>query len=600
MLYVLFLFLAVIYNLRKFGKERGAIVSSIIEAKNDSHRQMILSHHFYIFIFECFISFIVAHFISERAMAIGIISLGMVYLLLLFLGFYSYQIFIKHLEKHTQLSLWLPFRDHILKEIRVNFALVMLPILIYSLMNMTFQDGIYEEWGSFWVIGLMFNIIFVSVLTIVCSVIIMLKLIPNREITEPEYLEIINKRRMQIGMPELRVRWIETDVKNAFVAGLKLFRFSNQTMFIGKSLRTMLTMEEFDAVISHELSHVANRHIHKRVLDLLKNFFSVMVGTGFIMVAVMGLTFLYWGEDASIHSSSTAFIAVSATLLWIVFNFALLFDTIRSHEFEADAFAVMKLGASFDALKTALDKLMTPDELPDYLKLRSRPQTKKGALARFFGRYFTTHPDHASRISSLQHKIHFNLPYDHYLSSAQKISSHLSTLLKWKVLVPGMAMLLVTVVWMGVNFKQGQKTITYLQEATSEEVRQNKTLLVSINQRPTLLGPSLMYYIVKKGDQSLIDHFIDHGAEKGRTLIYLAQQKDLPLFNHYYQKFQQGLSDEEYFLILRKSAQVNFTDGYRLLVNAKRFEGLDSSYKQDLATVHKTSLPQRVPASVKK
>ena len=62
MFYILFMVLAVAYNLKKFRKERDAFLSSLIAAKNPGHREMILSHHFYIFIFEGFLALIVAHF----------------------------------------------------------------------------------------------------------------------------------------------------------------------------------------------------------------------------------------------------------------------------------------------------------------------------------------------------------------------------------------------------------------------------------------------------------------------------------------------------------------------------------------------------------
>jgi hypothetical protein len=94
MLYLLFLLLAVGYNWRKFGKERYAFLSSLMHAQESSHREMILSHHFYIFIFETFISLIVAHIISERAFEIGILGLGLLYLALLVCGFFFYQYFI--------------------------------------------------------------------------------------------------------------------------------------------------------------------------------------------------------------------------------------------------------------------------------------------------------------------------------------------------------------------------------------------------------------------------------------------------------------------------------------------------------------------------
>ena len=598
MLYVLFLVLAIAYNLKKFRKERAAFLSSLIDAKNSAHREMILSHHFYIFIFEGFLAVIVAHLITERAMQIGILGLGMVYLALFFTGLYLYQFFVRYVERHTDLELLQSFKAHLIKELRVNFSMIMLPILIYALINWTFQDSVYEEWGSLWFIGLLFNIIFVSVLTIVCSVIIMLRLIPNRQIEEPEYLEIINRRLDQIKQPAMRVRWIESDIKNAFVVGLKLLRFSNQTMFIGRSLRTTLTLEEFDAVIAHELAHVANRHIHKRVIDLLKNFISVIIGVGVLMLVIFGMTFLYWGEDAYLHTASTTMWCVFACMGWMIFNYSLLFDTIRSHEFEADGYAVIELGASFQGLKSALEKLTTPEELPEYLQKMAKKKTEKGYFAKWISRNFSTHPELSQRISFLEHKIANGLPFNYYISTPQKIRMWLGHLLQWKVSIPLAFSFIFSMVWMAWTIKNGNEDIDFIARSSKVEIFKNKKLADRINSRPQLIGSSLMYYVVKKNDPELIDYFLRKGADKGKTLVYVSQLKDYDLLNRYYVKFQDQLTEDEYFLVLRKTAQNNFTEGYRLLVNAKQFEALNPEYKNDVARLHQTT--NRKPASVQK
>ncbi len=594
MFYVLFLVLAVAYNIRKFRKERDAFLSSIIAAKNPGHRQMILGHHFYIFIFEGFLALIVAHLITERAMAIGILGLGVVYLALVFVGFYFYQFFIRYVEKHTQLDLCGSFRNHLTKELRVNFAMIMLPILVYSILNWAFQDNRAEDVGSLWFIGMLFNIIFVSVLTIVCSVIIMLRLIPNREITEPEYLEVINKRLAQIQQPNMRIRWIETDIKNAFVVGLKLLRFSNQTMFIGKSLRTTLTIEEFDAVIAHELSHVANRHIHKRVIDLMKNFISVIMGTAVLMFTVLGTSLIYWGEDAHLHTAATTVWCVLLCLSWMIFNYSLLFDTIRSHEFEADAYAVIELGASFEAMKSALEKLSVTEELPEYLVARTRKKSDKSRFATWLYRHFSTHPELATRIKFLEYKIAKSLPFNHYVSTPQKIRIWLGHIMNWKISVPLSTCFVLSVAWMSWNFKKGQEAIAFINDSSTEAIIKNKSLISRINSRPQLVGQSLIYFVVKKKDEKLIDHFLSNGADKGKTLMYISQLQDYEMLQKYYVRYQNKLSEDEYFLVLRKTAQLNFTEGYRLLVNAKNFEALSPDYKEDVSRLHQTN---RKPAS---
>lgn len=592
MLYALFLVIAVVYNWRKFRRERSRFLSSLIEAKDSSHREMILSHHFYIFVFEGFLSLVVAHFISEGAFAIGLIGLGTVYLLLLFTGFWLYQLFVRYLEKQTNLSLLKSFRRQLIQEVRVNFAIILLPIFIYSIINMTFQDGVYEEWGSLWFIGLVFNIIFVSVLTIACSVIIMLKLIPNREITEPEYLDVINRRLHDIEMPSLRIRWIETDIRNAFVVGLKLFRFSNQTMFIGRKLRTTLTLPEFDAVIAHELSHVANRHIHKRVIDLIKNLLSVLIGVGIIMVFLITISLLWWGEDASFHAGMTASFIFMSCFAWVFFNYALLFDTIRSHEFEADAFAVLKLGADPEAMKSALKKLSAPEEMPDYLRGKIKVSQKKN----FFQRHFSTHPDLDTRIESLERKILLNQPFNHYVSPLKKLKSSIGTFMTWKVLVPGFTIFMVTAGYYVNTYRESRKILSFIQKSEREQILKRDIASV-INSRPMPLSPSLMYYIVKKQDEVLIDHFLKNGADKGRTLIYVSQTRNLNLLQKYYTLLKDQISQEEYFKVLKKTAEMNDTQGYRYLVNADKFESLDSESKQNIARFHSKAHRNRAPAS---
>lgn len=595
MLYAFFLVIAVVYNWRKFRRERRSFLSSLIDAKDSSHREMILTHHFYVFVFEAFLSFIVAHFISERAFALGMIEIGIVYLILLFSGLFLYQFFVRYIEKQTSLSLLESFRRQLFQEVRVNFAIILLPIFIYAIINMTFQDGVYEEWGSLWFIGLLFNIIFVSLLTITCSVIIMLKLIPNREITEPEYLDIINKRITDIELPYMRVRWIETDIKNAFVVGLKFFSFSNQTMFIGRKLRTTLTLPEFDAVIAHELAHVANRHVHKRLIDLIKNLLSVIVGVGLIMVFLITVSLLYWGEDASFHAGMTASFVFMSCFAWVIFNYALLFDTIRSHEFEADAYAVLKLGADVDAMKSALKKLAEPNELPEYLKGKINTSQKKN----FFQRHFSTHPDLESRLDSLEMKLELELPYNHYVSPLKRFRATIGSFMTWKVLVPGFAVLMVMTGYYVNGYRKAHKALGYINKLPAEQLMKRDIASV-INSRPTPLSPSLMYYVVKKQDPALIDHFLKNGADKGKTLLYVSQTRNFALLERYFGLLKNEISEEEYFRVLRKTAEINDTQAYRFLVNAEKFEQLDSESKQSIARIHSQAERSRGPASVKK
>ncbi len=592
MLYTLFLVIAVLYNVRKFSKERTIFFNSLISATNIQHREMILSHHFHIFIFEAFLGFIVSHLISQGAFVIGLLGFGAIYIILIVAGLFLYQYFLKFVEKSTGLVLRESFNHHVIKEFRVSFALILLPILLYSLLNWTFQNDPGAEGDSFWILEFIINFIFVSVLTISCTVIIMLRLLPNREITEDVYLEIIKKRLTQIDVPKMRVKWIETDIKNAFVLGLKLLRFSNQTMFIGRNLRTMLTLEEFDAVIAHELAHVANRHIHKRVIELIKNFVSAFIGFGLLMLLIVTSFHLYFGEDMGLYEKQVALVCLIVCTSWLFFNYSIFFDTIRSHEYEADAYAVIELGANFSALKSALEKLTISEEMPEYLKSR----TKKPRKNNWFFKIFSTHPELEERFASLENKISKGLPFNYYVSTPQKIRKSLSFFLDWKVSVPLAGVFSICIIWASFSVREGSHMVSLIREGNTETILKNKDIAHKINQKPYLIGKSLMYYVVQKQNPELIDHFLKAGAEPGRTLIYLTDTRNFDLFRGYYMELGQALSQDEYYLVLLRSASVNFTEGYRFLVNSPKFDSLNG-YGADIPRLNKPSAKARQPAS---
>jgi hypothetical protein len=87
------------------------------------------------------------------------------------------------------------------------------------------------------------------------------------------------------------------------------------------------------------------------------------------------------------------------------------------------------------------------------------------------------------------------------------------------------------------------------------------------------------------------------GADPGRTLIYLSQAKNFDLFRGYYPALATNLSEDEYYLVLLQSANSNFTEGYRYLVNSEKFDSLHPDFKADLAKNHKPSTKDRRPAS---
>lgn len=598
MLYVVFVIFALLYNIRKFFREKSILLSSLNQASSESHRHMILGHWFYIFIFETFLGIIVAHLISERGLELELFEIGLIYIVILFVGLLLFQIFIRHLEKLSSLELKKLFNQHLLRELRVSFTLILLPIILYSVISWAFQDS-YEEWGKFWLVGVLANILFVSVLTISCTVVIMLHLIPNREITEPEYLETINKHLTSINVKGMRLRWIETDIKNAFVVGLKLFRFSNQTMFVGKKMRDILSIEEFDAVIAHEVAHVANRHIVKRIIELVKNFVSLFIGFLLIVPLVFIISYLTLGDDVDLYTSNIASITIFLCMFWFVINHAIFFDTIRSHEYEADAFAVINLGIPFSTLKTTLEKLTGTEDLPEYLKKKAKPKSVK-KKNNWLIQVFSTHPSIEERLKFLKFKIDRGLPFNYYVSPVMKIRTNISKIFEPKFLAPIMSFLIAYVAWVSFSIKEGDRMVKLIRDSNPEMIMKDTGILSSINSRPYFVGKSLMFHIVQKKDPALIDFFLSKGANPGRTLLYVTELRDSALFEKYFTTLDRDLSQDEFYLVLRRSAMFNFTGAHRLLVNSSRFEHLDTEKREEIVKIGQNKFKDRSPASIKK
>jgi Zn-dependent protease with chaperone function len=599
MLYVFFLILAIAYNWSKFRRQRSALLASLMEAKSSLDQQIILLHHFYIFIFECFISIIVANLIQEGGIQLGLLSLGFIYLLLIFSGFIFYLQFIKHLEVTTKLSLEQSFRSHFVSEFRTNFSVIFLPILIYSAIHWLVLDNVQEDWGRFWFLGLLFNILLVSVLTIVCSVVIMLKLIPNREITEPEYLEVIQRRLNQLELSNIRLRWIEADIKNAFVVGMKLINFNNQTMFIGRSLRTALTLGEFDAVISHELGHIANRHINRRILNLLKNFLVVILGILFWSIGVFVAGYFIWGEDSILHVPQMRTAAIFLSVGWTFISYVVLFDSLRGHEFEADGFAVIKLGAQFEDLKSALEKLSKNDDLPQYLKKIS--PSKENVKKSFFlplRSFFSTHPDLSTRLNVLEKKITYGMDFNHYPSIAFTLRKKFSYFVNWKSAVYVSLMVLVTSGLIVSKIYEHETDIVTIHKSTTQDLIQNPVLAKRINGRSIFHSKTLMFNVVLKRDPVLINFYLKSGADPAKVIEYLAQTKQDELFKVYFTKYVDELSPEEFYLILRKSHRTQLQLAEDLIMaKSDKLKQLHPEYIEELKDLGHM---RRVPASLDK
>ena len=194
--------------------------------------------------------------------------------------------------------------------------------------------------------------------------------------------------KAQIGMPEVGV--FEGD-PNAFATGA----FKNSALVaVSTGLLQGMTREEIEAVLGHEVAHVANGDmVTMTLIQGVMNTFVVFLSR-VIGYAVDG--FLRKGDDRS--SGPGIGYYVTTIVLDIVLGFAAAIVVAwfsRHREFRADAGAAQLMGRR-QPMINALARLggMHPAELPK--------SVASLGIAGGIGKLFSTHPPIEERIAALQ------------------------------------------------------------------------------------------------------------------------------------------------------------------------------------------------------
>ncbi|OGB05791.1 MAG: zinc metalloprotease HtpX [Burkholderiales bacterium RIFCSPHIGHO2_12_FULL_61_11] len=194
--------------------------------------------------------------------------------------------------------------------------------------------------------------------------------------------------KAQIGMPEVG---IFEGAPNAFATGA----FKNSALVaVSTGLLQGMTKEEIEAVIGHEISHVANGDmvtmtLIQGVMNTFVVFLSRVIGYAFD-------SFLRRGDSNSSGPGMGYYI--STIVLDIVLGFAAAIVVAwfsRHREFRADAGAAQLMGRR-QPMMNALARLggMQPGQLPKAVEAMG--------ITGGIGKLFATHPPIEERIAALQ------------------------------------------------------------------------------------------------------------------------------------------------------------------------------------------------------
>jgi heat shock protein HtpX len=194
--------------------------------------------------------------------------------------------------------------------------------------------------------------------------------------------------KAQIGMPEVG---IFEGAPNAFATGA----FKNSSLVaVSTGLLQGMTKEEIEAVLGHEIAHVANGDmVTMTLIQGVMNTFVVFLSR---VIGYAVDSFLRRGSDN--NSGPGIGYYVSTIVLDIVLGFAAAIVVAwfsRQREFRADAGAAQLMGRR-QPMMNALARLggMQPGELPKAVQAMG--------ITGGIGKLFATHPPIEERIAALQ------------------------------------------------------------------------------------------------------------------------------------------------------------------------------------------------------
>lgn len=229
------------------------------------------------------------------------------------------------------------------------------------------------------------------------------------EADDPILYHIVEDMAIMARVPMPDVYIINDNAPNAFASG----RDPEHAMIaVTSGLREILTREELEGVIAHEMAHIKNYDI--RLTSLSVAFVAFLVGAGAAMVTISWHVMRVTSTSRNKNTNSVAAIALIILLIgWIIrlvgipLAKIIQFAISREREYLADA-----TGAEFAQNPSGLISALTKIEHSQVVSPRqqsavsalyiSKPKTKSNKKT-FYSRLYNSHPDTNDRITRLKH-----------------------------------------------------------------------------------------------------------------------------------------------------------------------------------------------------
>ncbi len=208
----------------------------------------------------------------------------------------------------------------------------------------------------------------------------------------PRVFDVVERLTERSGLPMPKIFVIPTDSPNAFATGRNP---KHSSVAVTAGILKLLSDEELEGVLAHELGHVKNRDI------LISSIAATLAGAITMLASIgrWGMIFGgYGGRDRNGGGLGALFMLILAPIAALLIQLAVS----RSREYGADATGVELTGNPY-GLARALEKL---DASSKRLPLQASPSTAhlfivKPFTGAAFASWFSTHPPVSKRIEKL-------------------------------------------------------------------------------------------------------------------------------------------------------------------------------------------------------
>jgi heat shock protein HtpX len=207
----------------------------------------------------------------------------------------------------------------------------------------------------------------------------------------PELYQMVDRLRQRAGLPMPTVAIAPHDQPNAFATGRNP---EHAVVCVTEGLIKLMSREELEGVIAHELAHIKNRDM---LLQTIAATFAGAIGS----LAQFALFFGGRDEEGNSNPLAGLVLAIFGTIAASLIQMAIS----RQREFKADAVGAEIAGRPH-GLATALQRLEAASkQIPMQVAPAAAPLAIVNPLAAFRGgavmKLFSTHPPTEERVARL-------------------------------------------------------------------------------------------------------------------------------------------------------------------------------------------------------